>query len=135
MAITIPRPPPPSSGEERALFEGLPQAEYDAYQKANQDFLIKELESKTKLRCLQIDLVKDNIDIRKEYVPKIFILVLTWIIFVSIVLVLSALKPCFDFELSDSVLIALLTTTTVNIISLLVLILKDYFPGNMEVKA
>jgi len=77
---------------------------------------------------LDLEQTKQVIKLRKEYAPRIHILTCIWILFVIIVIFFQGFK-FYKFILSDSVIIALLGTTTATIIGLFVIILKDIFPG------
>lgn len=64
---------------------------------------------------------------RKEYTSKLFRLIVVWLSIVVLFVFLSAtLKP--RFTLSDSVLIAFITSTTVSVLGLFVLVAKWLFP-------
>lgn len=98
------------------------------------------------LSLLNIE-IENNIGARKLYARYVFILVFCWLILIAIIILLSGFQNFSlnfvtdkhiqiifgsKFHLSDSVLIALITTTTINILSFLVLILKYIFPANSD---
>ncbi len=63
---------------------------------------------------------------------RVFWLVVGWLIFVGIVVVADGIKPVWNndrFDLSDPVLIALITTTTINVIGLFFIVLRYLFPN------
>ena len=62
---------------------------------------------------------------RKAYADKIFWLVCLWLL---AVLGLVALAGSINFELSDTVLIALISTVSVNIIALMAIVANYLFP-------
>lgn len=68
---------------------------------------------------------------RKEYTSKLFWLIVVWLSIVVLFVFLSAtLKP--RFSLSDSVLIAFITSTTVSVLGLFVLVAKWLFPQGSD---
>src|SRR5438552_2492579 len=69
-----------------------------------------------------------DIDERKKYAHCIFCLTVGWLGLMGYVLLAQGYNFKF-FELHDSVLIALVTTTTSGIVGLLVLVVKYLFPS------
>jgi len=69
--------------------------------------------------------LKDVHALRKEYIPKLFYLTVGWLI---TVLVFVGLVARGFFVLSDKVLIALITSTTVSVIGIFMLAAKWLFP-------
>lgn len=66
--------------------------------------------------------------IRKTYTGRLFGLIVGWLIFVLVYVALTAtLRPYFN--LSDGVLIAFITSTTVSVLGLFVLVAKWLFPN------
>jgi len=76
----------------------------------------------------QADKLNEELDFRKKYSWIIFLLICLYLVFVGVMVVLNGIK-CVNFELSNSVLITLLSTTTINIISLLAIIIRYYSPN------
>lgn len=75
-------------------------------------------------------------DLRKTYTDKLFGLISWWLIIVVYLVILSAFfRPAFT--LSDSVLIAFITSTTVTVIGLFIIVAKWLFPAPLadDVKA
>jgi len=64
---------------------------------------------------------------RKKYSHRIFIITSGWLISVILILILQGLKI---FSLSDSVLIALLGTTTINVLGFFVIVIQYLFNKN-----
>ncbi|WP_333696024.1 hypothetical protein [Flavobacterium sp.] len=63
----------------------------------------------------------------RDNLAKVFtIVIIFWI--VSVILILVG-NNCNHYNLSDTVLVTLLTTTTVQVLGLVYIILKDLFPG------
>ena len=67
-------------------------------------------------------------ELRNKSSERVFCLMVVWVTFIIAVVVLSGFK-CFDriFELDRYVLIALLGTSTANIVSLLFAVIKGSF--------
>ena len=80
--------------------------------------------------CLQQDLqaLKDTYGLRVSYTGRIFWLVVAWLACVVTCVVFSGFK-FRSFQLSDNVLIAFITSTTVNVVGLFVLVAKWMFPS------
>jgi hypothetical protein len=70
--------------------------------------------------------LSDVHELRKEYIPKLYWLTVTWLIFVVILVWKVAEGPYF--YLSDRVLITLVTSTTVNVIGIFMLAARWLFP-------
>jgi hypothetical protein len=79
------------------------------------NYLLKEAELKAALQ--------NNIE-RKKYAKYIFIMTCIWL-FVCLSIV--TLEACKIFEISDAVLITLITTTTANVLGFFILVLKYLF--------
>lgn len=79
----------------------------------------------------ELDNFQQDVDKREEYSNKLFRLISAWIFFVAVVVVIQGLfgNTCLPhwFSLNDSVLIALITTTTASIIGLFVIVAKYFF--------
>lgn len=90
---------------------------------------LEEHKALTELKALQQQ-YKETVDtheLRVEYTGKIFILVCCWLGFVIGFIVLSGFKV-YDFKLSDSVLIAFITSTTINVVGLFIVVAKWMYP-------
>jgi hypothetical protein len=71
---------------------------------------------------------------RRDYASKLFNLITCWLVFVGLVLMAASgnvVTPCYTLglKISDPVLIALLTTTTFNVLGLFVIVAKGLFPS------
>ncbi|HUK31196.1 MAG TPA: hypothetical protein VLV89_08780 [Candidatus Acidoferrum sp.] len=80
--------------------------EPDAESRQEEDFLEKK-----KLE-LEIASLKQDIEARKEYAKKIFWLILAWLMAVLVILFFEGFK-LRGFHLDDSVLIAIVSSTTI----------------------
>lgn len=94
------------------------------------DAVVDELE---KLKKLQNERYKDESDhwktiyeLRKQYIPYLFYMVVCWLVFVSVIIVLSGIEI---IKFSDAVLIALITTTTATVLGIFVIVAKWLFPS------
>lgn len=68
---------------------------------------------------------KDIYELRKEYIPKLFLMVVCWLIFVGMCIFAVGAGI---FRLSDAVTIALVTTTTATVIGIFLIVAKWLFP-------
>lgn len=68
---------------------------------------------------------------RKEFAGKIYGLICVWLIGLAILLLLRAWNA-WGFYLSDTVLIALITTTSANVIGLLAIVILYLFPRKQK---
>ena len=64
---------------------------------------------------------------RKKYASNIFGLMAGWILFIVVVILLQASETA-KFELTENVLLALIVTTTANILGLFVIVANYLFP-------
>ena len=110
-SIAEPGDPPPDSPDE------ISQLEEDYVARREQDARIRQLEQ--------------NIAERKKYANRIFYLVCSWLCFVAALVLLNGIQDWFTFipfHLSDAVLIALITTTTINVIGVFLFVVRYLFP-------
>lgn len=88
--------------------------------------------------------MKQDIKLRKRYSKKIDFLVVIWVIFIAWILVSAGLKTIFlpfmppdclrPFSLDNSVLIALISGASINIIGLMVIVARYLFPSGDKTK-
>ena len=78
---------------------------------------------------------KDTHRLRLGYAGRIFWLVCVWLVYVAIVLFISGFKTTTSFSLSDNVLIAFITSTTVTVVGLFVVVAKWMFPDGNNKKS
>lgn len=86
------------------------------------------------IECLHQELsaLRDTHNLRIEYTGRIFWLVVVWLLCVMVAIGLSGFQIS-SFRLADSVLIAFITSTTVNVVGLFVLVAKWMFPDGRRV--
>jgi uncharacterized membrane protein len=89
-------------------------------------------------RLVELDLrkefLKGNIqdrEERKNFANKIFKLLTVFLATIVLVVICAGFSKRIGFELSDTILIALLTTTTANIIGIFLFVVKYIFKANI----
>jgi len=70
--------------------------------------------------------LRDVHELRKEYIPKLFGLTCLWLVVVTAFL--WKVAGGRDFYLSDNILIALITSTTINVIGIFLIAARWLFP-------
>lgn len=65
---------------------------------------------------------------RKKYAGRVFWLVVFWLLAVGAMLFMQGLKSCFSFQLSDTVLITAITTTTASVVGIFLIVANYLFP-------
>jgi hypothetical protein len=68
------------------------------------------------------------IEMRKEYARKIFYFISIWSVFVFLILISQGFTFYINFSLSDGAIITLISTTFLNVVSLMYIVLKYLFP-------
>lgn len=96
------------------IFNGLVE---DSRSNSYYDDMIKLLDAKGKAQ---------DIEIRKEYADKTYLFVCIYMCFVFF-LIFLACSPS-TFQMSDTVLVTLLGTTTINVIGLFAIVMNYLFP-------
>ncbi len=83
-------------------------------------------------------------ELRNKYLKKIYNLMVGWLVFVALILLVDAIALkksdhwwnlswiVREFDISDSVMISLLSSTTAAVIGVFVIVAKWLFPKNME---
>jgi len=85
--------------------------------------------------ALQIELLKlehkqrqQDMNERKKYAFRVFLLLALWLALLFVLLFVQGWQSTTGFDLSDNVLIALITGTTVNVIGVFVVVMNYLFP-------
>ncbi|HYG15916.1 MAG TPA: hypothetical protein VEC12_09195 [Bacteroidia bacterium] len=119
---------PPTTIEIQNVFqEGFKSASsIDAEAK---ELDIKALKLKNKKKKLKLKALRQYFKARKQFAQHIFTLVCVWLFFILIIVVASGQKK---LELSDTVLVALITTTTINVSAFLVIVANFLFPNKKK---
>jgi len=99
--------------------------EEDYYLDKDLDRALKIQEIKTKKEFAT--LLKQNREERKKYAQHIFFFTCLWSTVIFGVILLSGWKKHTDFDLSDKVLITLITSTTINFFGFFLLVVKYLF--------
>ncbi|WP_350656677.1 hypothetical protein [Psychrobacter sp. S1-30-MNA-CIBAN-0213] len=87
---------------------------------------------------------KETNTLRQKYAKNIYRLTYIWLIFIGSVVLLTGIGDLnivigkfnielIDFRLSDNVLIAFITTTTINVIGIIYIVARWLFPNGIEV--
>lgn len=92
---------------------------------------IEALRIANKLKCEELECRKQDRAQRKVYADYLFIFLCIYMLIVLSVLYKSGCAQS-GFELSDSVVITLITTTTANVIGIFVLVIKYLFKSPEE---
>lgn len=71
--------------------------------------------------------LRTNIDERKKYARWIFVLTCTWAICIFTVVFFLGFGSRLNFKISDSVMIALITSTTINFFGFFLLVIRYLF--------
>lgn len=77
------------------------------------------------LKCMVSDM-ENTVKFKAFFSPNVFDLIKTWLAFVALIILFTG-WGCL--KLSDNVLITLLSTTTIEILGLLAIILRHLFPN------
>ena len=89
----------------------------------------KEQQIKNTQASDEIGRQRDYHGLRNEYIPKLYKLIVVWLLFVAFCILATG----FGFmKLSDSVLIAFITTTTATVIALFVIVANWLFPKQKD---
>lgn len=118
---------PPETEEAITAMPAAAEAEVQSAQLDQASFVLETASLELEGRKDELITARDLHDTRKEYTSKLFWLIVVWLSIVVLFVLLSAtLKP--RFSLSDGVLIAFITSTTVSVLGLFVLVAKWLFP-------
>lgn len=86
-------------------------------------------EFSTKYYDLRIQEFEELIGVRKKYAKWIFAITIIWLVFVAFVIIVQGYRIC-TFTLSNGVMIAIITTSTANILGLLYIVLRFVYNPN-----
>lgn len=70
--------------------------------------------------------LKDVHELRKQYVPNLFMLTVFWL--AAVIVIVWRVAEGRNFHLSDNVLVALITSTTINVIGIFIIAARWLFP-------
>lgn len=104
---------------------------------AEERFLDNEVERQIRIEDLaekkkHNEILHENKELRKQYAKYIFILTCSWALLIFILIFSIGIKnliliPSTPFELSDKVVITLITSTTINFFGFFLLVIKYLF--------
>ncbi len=115
---------------------GTIETEEDYKKRANQE-KIHELRLANRLKEEELKSREQDRKQRKGFADKIFFMLSIFLLFVCLILVFAGMKflpikPYPHFELSDNVLIALLTTASANVIGIFIVVVRYLFPSQTK---
>jgi hypothetical protein len=90
-----------------------------------------EIDQEKETKRLQNVALKQDIDLRKEFAWDIFYLIVAWLVLVFVLLILQGFAATIcshKFSLSDSVVLALISGTTVNVLGIFLIVVRYLFP-------
>jgi hypothetical protein len=87
---------------------------------------LEELENQKKR--VEITGFEQDISERKKYAIRFFTLSCAWLFLVAILLVLQGFGPTLHFHLGDTVILAAIGATTVNVLGILYVVANYLFP-------
>lgn len=132
------RQPPDSSAASEALIQEIAEAAPLEISEAQPNEPLVNVEKETlesarleieneRLRD-ELEEARDVHDLRKRYTGRLFWLIVLWLVAVITFVTLTGAWKA-GFSLSDSVLIAFITSTTVSVLGLFVLVAKWLYPS------
>lgn len=107
----------------------LPDTIPDNFRDADIDEAVSDIKSWNKDISPEEERYRGNTILRDNLAKVFTIVIIFWL--VSVILILVG-NTCNHYNLSDTVLVTLLTTTTIQVLGLVHIILKDLFPGGKE---
>lgn len=107
----------------------LPDSIPDKYRDADIDEAVSDVKSWNKEITPQEDRFIKNTELRGTLARVFTMIIALWLLAVILILVGN---NCNHYNLSDSVLNTLLTTTTIQVLGMMLIILWDLFPGGKE---
>lgn len=108
----------------------LPDSVPDNFRDADIDEAVSDVKLWNKDITPEEDRFRQNTELRGTLSRVFTIIIAFWLLAVILILVGNN----FNYRLSDSVLITLLTTTTIQVLGMMVIILWDLFPGGKDKK-
>ena len=110
----------------KASIEDIAPPSVPASTQADPNTLQEQSYLEKSARDAELESFKQDVKHRAEYAPKIFILVVVWVVLIFGLLIFQGFSV-FGFHLSDSVLIAAISGTTLNILGLFVIVANYIF--------
>ncbi len=119
----------PVSLTQSELINLLSDTENTSRQKAEQE--IETLKIKNKELAYKLEQLRKLDTTRDSYIPRLFWLIVSWLVTVVVFIALAATLG-ERFNLSDNVLIAFITSTTVSVLGLFVIVARWLFPSSND---
>ena len=107
----------------------LPDTIPDNFRDADIDEAVSDVKSWNKDITPEDDRFIQNTELRGTLARVFTMIIALWLLAVILILVGNY---CNHYNLSDSVLITLLTTTTIQVLGMMLIILWDLFPGGKD---
>ncbi len=103
---------------------------------------IEEDDIENERRRLENEKLRQDLDERKKYAHNLFLLMVWWVIFIVAVVLFQGFNikimvrgdALNNFKLSENVLLALITTTTINLLGLFGIVVTYLFPKQQKKK-
>lgn len=112
------------------------EIEKDLKTYGDQEYIQEELADweKGRLRALEEELrsLQQDREERKKYAKHIFILICVWLFIILLIIIAEGFYEFTCFDLDDTVLITLITTTTANVAAYFLVVTKYLFPNSKK---
>lgn len=121
---------PNSDGKTTAkkLKSRAEQAEKDLEYNAKSDELIR----KQDIHKLYVTNLIQTLKQRKKYANRVYVLIFAWLVSIFALVLIAGTSSFFGickFSLSDNVLLAMIGSTTLNVIGIFIIVMKHLFPN------
>jgi len=111
--LTAIRPPDVPASDEKAVLE---DDALDLYREG---------------KLLELEDLAQNLKLRRKFARRVFLLTSLWLAVVVVIILLAGFRATYkshQFQLADSVLLALIGSTTANILGIFVIVVHYLFP-------
>jgi hypothetical protein len=101
------------------------------FDRVRESYDIEKLRLESEKRQHELDSLRQDADLRKQFARRIFWLLIAWLLTVLIALIIDGFKigiADHSFTLPDSVLLALIGSTTANVIGIFLIVVHYLFP-------
>src|SRR5882672_1868177 len=95
----------------------------------NKEFELEHaIAQKTPLEIENVGL-RQNIEERKKYAHRIFVMICVWLVSVFLILILEGFGSALGFNLPERVVLAVVGSTTLNVVGIFYIVTKYLFPN------
>jgi len=95
----------------------------------NKEFELEHaIAQKTRLEIENVGL-RQNIEERKKYAHRIFVMICVWLVSVFLILILEGFGSALGFNLPERVVLAVVGSTTLNVVGIFYIVTKYLFPN------